>query len=709
MADERIKPMDFTVVNATEHPPAHFVKDDVIEGKYLVLEKIGAGGMGSVYRVKQVFLDKIFALKTLDHSASPVAIQRFQIEAKAASALDHPSLVQVHDFGLINQQQPYLVMDFVKGVTFAEYLKRYGPVEPHRVQALFAPICFALQTAHEHHIVHRDIKPGNLMIVDGVAFGEPGCVKVVDFGIAKLTNIEEGEIQALTRTGEIFGSPIYMSPEQCTGGKVDARSDVYSLGCVLFEMLTGSPPHLGKNALATMMLHEAGQIPTLREASLGKVFPEQLEQVVKKMLQRSPENRYQKIGEIAQELSGAVAKTSGSIAPGAIPRATPRVKGVTVDKSRIILIGGILLAFLVGAGLTQVFSLKPQRVIPRDVQNGDEKSVSHEGQDVMRAGSSTISNADDMPDLGDVQQAIPAKIDREINNAKNDFARIHSIVSSTVDGNQRKFEFPNSAIGTICRFKDLNFTLEPKKAKGEVFVDVNVPQILDVGGHSKEIVAALDSPSVFAKIGRDEFVGLVISRDVESVSSSNILKIIETASKWSDLRLVGLCNVHHCDKILETLDRADKLKFFEFKNCDVDSPSSADRPFFAKLKGVGLVGVEPAVLQKIYHRLHASKELHWMFVTKTLTTPEELDELAGCPELFSLTIANCDDQIVHSILNIHSLKKVFFRESIISEKQIRELETSKKLEHIALSMGKYDPIDQEKLKSQHPKIIFDSH
>src|SRR5262249_45675712 len=158
---------------------------------------------------------------------------------------------------LLEDDQPYLVMDFVNGITLSEKLKRDGPMSARTATRVFAQVCFGLSYAHDQGIVHRDIKPSNIMLVDGATLGAEGSVKIVDFGLAKLTASDDGEIQALTRTGEIFGSPLYMSPEQCTSGVVDHRSDIYSLGCVLFEALTGAPPHMGQTALTTMMKHQS--------------------------------------------------------------------------------------------------------------------------------------------------------------------------------------------------------------------------------------------------------------------------------------------------------------------------------------------------------------------------------------------------------------------------------------------------------------------
>lgn len=276
----------------------------IIADKYEVLALIGSGGMGNVYRVKQVFLGKEFALKVLSAEFSNEStIRRFQLEAVTTAQLQHPNLVEVHDFGLINEHEPYLVMDLIDGITLSRHLKTRGSLPVAEAIPIIIQACFGLAYAHERRVVHRDIKPGNILLAKPEARSTAtDIVKVVDFGIAKLMQHEDGEIQSLTRTGEIFGSPTYMSPEQCKGAPVDHRSDIYSMGCVLFEILTGSPPFIGETALSTMMKRLSEPAPSLKEGSLGQDFSRRLERIVAKMLAVDPNDRQQSVNEVIKEL-----------------------------------------------------------------------------------------------------------------------------------------------------------------------------------------------------------------------------------------------------------------------------------------------------------------------------------------------------------------------------------------------------------------------
>lgn len=274
----------------------------VIDKKYKILSVLGSGGMGTVYLVNQLDLDRDFALKILDAgNTDGIAVRRFHLEAKTAASLRHPNLVAVHDFGVWNEIRPYLVMDCVTGVPLDQLLKERKTLPVDYVVALAVQVGFALLYAHEHGIVHRDIKPSNIIVLHPDKQPSEGTIKVVDFGIAKLMQSEGGQIQALTRTGEIFGSPMYMSPEQCRGTAIDQRTDIYSLGCVLYECLTGSPPFVGDTAMSTMVKRLTEKAPSLSDVSLQD-FPPALETVVQKMLANEPEDRFADFTALIQNL-----------------------------------------------------------------------------------------------------------------------------------------------------------------------------------------------------------------------------------------------------------------------------------------------------------------------------------------------------------------------------------------------------------------------
>jgi len=280
-----------------------FAPGEIVADRYKVVSVVGRGGFGCVYKVFQLLLKKEFALKTLNPTnMSAVTISRFSKEAQAAGRLDHPNLVRAVDFGMIEGVQPYLVMDFVEGPTLSQYLRQRGRIDLKEALQMFIPISMAMGYAHKEGVVHRDLKPSNIILSPLDANSSQFIPKIVDFGIAKIQFGDESQALTLTGAGDVFGTPLYMSPEQCAGIGVDSRSDIYALGCMLFEALTGAPPFRGSNALETMMQHGLSPLPSLKEASLGLVFPSALEKVLAKMLAKEPRDRYQSCLHVAEDL-----------------------------------------------------------------------------------------------------------------------------------------------------------------------------------------------------------------------------------------------------------------------------------------------------------------------------------------------------------------------------------------------------------------------
>jgi eukaryotic-like serine/threonine-protein kinase len=219
--------------------------DDPLIGKvfaerYEILSQVGVGGMSTVYRARHKFMNNDVAIKILAPKlvADLKSMKRFRQEAQVTSSLEHPNIVTAHDFGITPQGQIFLIMDFVEGRTLASIITESGSLPIARALNIFVQLCDALEHAHQNRIIHRDLKPGNIIISDSER-GEK--VKVVDFGIAKISQEIGSQNVSLTAQGEVFGSPVYMSPEQCTDSPMDERSDLYSLGCPMFETLTGRP------------------------------------------------------------------------------------------------------------------------------------------------------------------------------------------------------------------------------------------------------------------------------------------------------------------------------------------------------------------------------------------------------------------------------------------------------------------------------------
>ncbi len=276
---------------------------ETVGGDYRLVQLLGRGGMGTVFAAEHRYIKgKQYALKLLSREqVTDDNLKRFQREAVALARLSHPGIVQIYNFGIDKDVCPYYVMEIVDGISLADLIKQSGPLDEFRALDLFIQIAEALDYAHRSGIVHRDIKPSNVMLVKQKGDLKPQ-IKIVDFGIVRLAIDDEREKQKLTATGDIFGTPLYMSPEQTTGGAVTFASDVYSLGCTLYEVLTGRPPFKGANAFATLEQHQKDKPASLRNTYEGGRFSDAIESIVARMLAKRKEDRYQSMQQLGRDL-----------------------------------------------------------------------------------------------------------------------------------------------------------------------------------------------------------------------------------------------------------------------------------------------------------------------------------------------------------------------------------------------------------------------
>lgn len=276
---------------------------DRIAGRYEILSILGQGSMGVVYKCRHDILGRVVAIKTLriQRNTDDRSQMRFEREARAASRLEHSNLITVHDFGYTAQGIPYLVMDFVSGFPLYDLLKKERYLVPERAVNIFSEVCDGLYHAHQRGVIHRDLKPANILVVPREGMAE--TIKIVDLGVAKIVHGAEEESEAITRTGEVCGSPIYLSPEQCMYQELDARTDIYSLGVCMYESLTGGPPLRGATVYDTIYMHVHDQP---RPFPPEMKIPRKLEEVVFRCLAKSPNDRYETMLQLKSELLASI-------------------------------------------------------------------------------------------------------------------------------------------------------------------------------------------------------------------------------------------------------------------------------------------------------------------------------------------------------------------------------------------------------------------
>ncbi len=638
----------------------------ILLGKFRVVGLLGVGGMGSVYRVDHLLMESQFALKCLNKfQEANASWRRFQNEAKAAHMLDHPNHLKVFEFGLLESGQPFFLMDLVEGVTLADEIKRLGHLPIDRAVSIFIQVAFAMGYAHERRIIHRDLKPSNIMISPAKTQLEVEHVKVVDFGIAKLTGIDEFNQQTLTKTGEVFGSPFYMSPEQCTGAPVDHRSDLYSLGCVFYETLTSAPPFMGENALATMMKHQNEiQLP-LKEASLGMSYPAALEAIISKLLEKEPDNRYQTAGQLANDLialerainekkqlaSGQGPTTAAALTDGyRRPAFDSFLKSLTLPK--FIAYG--MCMFLLGAVClyASMYVMSRQGIKTVVIEQSEEPQTNLEGQQFW----------------------------------------------SQIEGDKKTFYFPDNRV--------LGMLLAENGSKGLARGRVNSPTKMKTG----LIASNFLTPEYIERFRTEEISVFDFDANPVVAEHFNALK------KFTDLRCLNVSGTAFGDKDLAILPSFKKLQYLNLSHTDVNCENLLKMPCFYNLNSLDVSHVigSDLVLKSAdkFPRLYAlsasvcglgSGDITWLAKSKTL-------------RVLSLAQNPISDVAVSKLTPIKTLEWLDISKTLVTPKVAETLKKFPNLKSVELGeRPEWTSSSKEKfiaeLKKANPmlQVRFESH
>src|SRR5262245_42348078 len=296
------------------------MQDTLFLGRYRVLRQLGEGGMGRVWLARQIDLNRDVVVKVMhEHVASESRFQeRFQQEMLAMAQFQHPYAVTLYDAHIETEEGPAIIMEYVKGKTLDQVLKENKYFSPQRASRLLTQLCEVLSTAHQQGIIHRDLKPSNLMVTDPDTQFEK--IKVMDFGLAKLAKLtpvghqHQTSYHQQTASGEnLLGTPAYVSPEQARGDHVTHRSDLYSVGVILYEMLTGRLPFQGLSTMDTLLAHAIEQPPAMTDEEI--VVPDSIEQVVLRCMAKAPEERYNSSRELLDDYLRALSLPDGRQLP----------------------------------------------------------------------------------------------------------------------------------------------------------------------------------------------------------------------------------------------------------------------------------------------------------------------------------------------------------------------------------------------------------
>lgn len=617
----------------------------VVGGVFKIVRRIGEGGMGIVYLAKHQSLGQQYALKVL----SPDAVNeqnwlRFQAEAKILARLKHPTVVQVYDLGLHEKSIPYYSMDYLVGSTLEELLAEKGSLPLGFTIEVFLAVLEGLSYAHSNNIIHRDIKPGNIFICS--ATDKKTQVKILDFGISKLVGAG-AKAQQLTAVGEIFGSPFYMSPEQCRGDMVDARSDIYSVGCSLFEALTGFVPFEGKTSLDISLLHEEAEPPLISDVdeSLAADLPNSIDAVIAKCLAKQPEDRYQSADELAADL--ARVRDGKAVAPQVVAAnlRLPAAKGKRLSKRSNhlpILLGLSSAVVLLGCTGLYVFldsrykvlqpTLSPSSASSSSSSSSSPSSSSSSSASAKSAEKFNVNNEAPLASLYDAANLADDELTVERRALVEKFLaskpELYSKVVFGPGGRGRLFSFPRSFSLGLLTFVDRRGQNISLNAQGDVMIYAGTALRFSAG----ELVKAY--PDLFKYFRPDDVQTLYLD-DVSPVSPllfPNILRL-------SALRHLAFNRASLLPEHIVALNNLPQLGGLDLRRCHVEGELLARQKVLRQLHSLRLEGVKD--VSSVLEALKEAKQIVVLFLGDNTLSADEIASIASMLQLSDLSLVNC--------------------------------------------------------------------
>lgn len=601
---------------------------EIIVGKtYRIKGLLGKGGMGNVYLAEHLIIGKQYALKML----APEQItqdnwNRFHSEGKAIALLDHPHIVKIHNMGVDETGYPYYVMDLIKGESLLDKLRQKTPLSLAELLTVFTQIASALDYSHKKGIIHRDIKPSNIMVLDNAS----GAIdtRLVDFGIAKLLQFSGADRQRLTATGEIFGTPYYMSPEQCIGARLDQRSDIYSFGCTLFEALCGRPPFKGSSATETVMMHLNQAPPTLAEAS-GIDYGQDLEALLAKLLQKDRDNRYDSMQHVLHDLEriqlnkpvAQQAKSLGFERKIQVAESTQEQADKTRSKWLSISIAAAALAVVLLSISISLLILRAKQE-PKTTQAPD-KSVAKDSTYIVPASQADIK-------------------------AVKDYFQSHSAITSEITTSGEKvIHFPPVDMGEIyaapkpCEEAVINIQNTKRPAIGDTTVPNKVALVLNTDSSKNPVL--WNDPQILSRCSTNLLDGLTISvnqlENRQGSESQRVAAFIEAVKDWKSLRFIEFINCAPDSKILQQLDKHPELIVLRISEIDFDVRRLADHKLLHQLLGIKLLGA--VNIGKLFESSSPPDRISHLYLESCELRPDDLDAIKNCKNLKFIELRRC--------------------------------------------------------------------
>lgn len=674
--------------------------------RYSTSKSIGAGGMGVVFVGHDSLLKREVAIKRLKIAANERAWLRFQQEAMACAALHHPNIVSIFDFGADDEGVPYIVLDYLQGQTLAQKLALKGTLTFGEMFDFVLPTLDGLEHAHKNGIVHRDLKPANLFLQKIDRTGKT-LVKIMDFGIAKVTSDRESGFE--TKTGEVVGSPFYISPEQLSGESIDGRADLYSLGCIIFEMLVGRPPFAGENVLATFMLHKSEAAPLLRTALNGGPCSAEVEGIVAKLLEKEPAKRFQDSAELRQALLAAqqswCANPRNFLEEQEHRSKRGRSDDVTyleqlrdtfhkpgsIFHSRALRGVGVAFAFT-AIVLGAAFVLSEHRKSPSPAVQPERKSIYTGSTGLVTMTRTQVAECVEKRRKGlFISLSKVANLNEVMSIVAQDFPDLNYLQIDSTPATPQAFE-------RLLRMKHL--------AKIEL-VDMTglTPEIIDVIAHIKSVtifdLKAADLPSDFFRGLKnsnidDMFLGADLKEQhIKDIAQQKCLRTLNISTASVDLRylpyLSGMPN-------LSTL------------NMDGLSLRGSDIAFMAKMKGLFAISMRSSLLNAgNLQELTPITGIRKLSLEHSREIADaDLNELSRVfpnVDFLSLKWTNVTDAGVPCFAEFKRLAELDLSATKVSDKSIPHLVKLEKLQLIGFTASAVTPDGVEKFMLEHPHTV----
>ncbi|MDP3506659.1 MAG: serine/threonine-protein kinase [Candidatus Melainabacteria bacterium] len=687
----------------------------IVDRVYLLKELIGRGGMGSVFRAEHLVLKKEYALKLLaSGTLQSEQWQRFSLEARAIAKINHPAIIKIHNMGLDSDGVPYYVMDLLPGTTLFDYCKEDSVISVAETIDVFKQIASGLSYAHGLRLVHRDIKPSNIMLSRTKTGFD---VKIVDFGIVKLLSDSSLNSQVQTKAGQVIGSVLYMSPEQSLGPACDQRSDIYSLGCTLYQVLAKHPPFEGKSDVETIFMHQSQPAPALNATCLDAKFTPGLNHLVSKMLEKNPKQRYQSMSEVIHDLerieqgksigTGAANTASDAtynIENGAASQSSAIRRGPDGDsldwvvekeqgspffanKRRVFLGGGATLLSVALASAVVSYSAKLCLTDEKGSQKQIGENLSLKQNEQKRIVPSPFSRASIIADPND-EKAL--SVLEQVVSIKGKLVR-------TDEEEQIVINFPKERIGYFDYFgRDKQHVWRKAQNDCTVPSDRSIRLIV-----SPDALVAFFHPHVYSKIDPSLFNNLKVSgkpdetefffpEDYLPKCSAQALRIIEIASDWEQLRVLEVDGVNFSSlDDLSCFNKFEHLRLLRLRQIsNLPGRSLAKLRIFDSLKELQLISSSP--IDDFFANISSRSKLEKIVLDNITLSEATLADLAKLSHLKCLTISSVklNDGEIKAIAKLKQIAYLCITGTTVSARQFACLVSMPQLK--VLSIGGVD-------------------